>query len=319
MISKNEKSENYENDILIKLMSLIKNIGFEDALADKISRNNQSIQRSSVISTDRSNLVKKTKAKTHYENFDNFFIKWFLNVRDYSKKVDSDDENIVYFSNDKSIIRINTNFDCRCNGYKFDEYFEDPEVMSKGCFPTKSSGISYLDFNNLNDRHNYYYFRNPNYNGSEYFRQTFLYENKLATISLIVKKVAEHPGWCCTYPEFSISIVVKYYDLDNNISLKGFKTDVMLEFMSLTGSFLSLNETPNSADIISVVSSVCDEYEHFDSEFVSKRIEEYQEPIQKGFANAYRKVEKYLGVNLEKKEKLGTVKKLILSRNTENK
>lgn len=176
--------------------------GFEDALADKISRNNESIQRSSVISTDRGNLVKKKNGKTHYENFDNFFIKWFLNVRDYSKEVDSDDEKLVYFSNDKSIIRINTNFDCRCNGYKFDEYFENTEVMSKGCFPTKSSGISYLDFNNLNDRRNYYYFRNPNYNGSEYFRQTFLYENKLATISLIVKKVAEHPGWCCTYPEF---------------------------------------------------------------------------------------------------------------------
>ena len=193
---------------------------FEEALNDKLTGNQRKPQRSSVISTDRDNIVKKGKEKNQFEIFNNIINKQFLNIRNYSKKVNSDDEKLVYFSNDKSIIRINATFDCGCNGYKFDEYFENPEVMSKGCFTSKSSGISYLDFNNLNDKRNYYYFRNPNYNGSEYFRQTFLYGNKLAIISFIVKKVAEHPGWCCTYPEFSISLVVKYYNLDNNISLK---------------------------------------------------------------------------------------------------
>lgn len=103
------------------------------------------------------------------------------------------------------------------------------------------------------------------------------------------------------------------------MSLKVFKTDVMLEFMSSVGSFLSSEEIPNATDIISIVSSVCDEYEHFDSGFVCKRIEEYQDSIQKGFSKAYRKVEKYLGINLENKEKLGFVKKLIPLRNSDNK
>lgn len=205
--------------------------GFEDALSDKMSRNNRTQQRSSVISTDTSNMDKRKSFKIHRENSEQFVMKYFFNVRGYLEEVASDNENFVYFSNGKSTIRINTNYSCMCSGYSFDEYFENTDIMGKGSFPSNSSGIGpYVDRR---------YFKKDDYKGSEYFRQAFLYNDKLATISLILKKVDEVPGWCCVYPKFSMYIEVSYFDINNNESLKGLNTKAKLDIISVTNSFFS--------------------------------------------------------------------------------
>lgn len=239
-------------------------------------------------------------------------IKIFLSHKGYSKMTDNEENNWISFDNGKTSIEIFAGyrdyFPCK---YEFVEHYENEDIVSKGCFPIKSSGINHRQFDDYGDSRNYFYFLEPNYNGSEYFKQAFMYDNKLATISLIVKKIAEHPSWCCTYPEFSVSIVVGYYDLDNNVSLKAYRNDAMLtEDISSVGSILSSKAIPNSTDTISVIPSVYGGG-HWDASFFSSRIKEFQEPIQKGLSKAYKKVERYFGTKLEPKEKLGFVKKII--------
>lgn len=285
--------------------------GFDDALVDKISRNNRTLQRSSVISTDTSKMDKRKSFKIHCKNSKQFVMKIFFNVRCYSEEVESDNENFVYFSNGKSTIRINTNYCCMCNGYRFDEFFENTDIMSKGSFPTTSSGI-----HPFIDRR---YFKKDDYKGSEYFKQAFLCNDKLATISLILKKIDEVPGWCCTYPIFSMYIELSYFDINNNESLKGLNTKAKLEFISLTGSFLTSEAIPDYSETIPVVDRAIGLLNHSDSSFFSDNGKQYQCEIRKGLFKALRKVEKYLGTSLEKRAKLGFVKKLIPSRNTENK
>ena len=285
--------------------------GFEDALDDKLLKNQRKSQRSSVISTDTSKMDKRKSFKIHCENSKQFVMKFFFNVRCYSEEVESDNENFVYFSNGKSTIRINTNYHCMCNGYKFDEFFENTDIMSKGTFPSTSSGV-----HPFIDRR---YFIKDDYKGSEYFRQAFLNKDKLATISLILKKTAEHPGWCCSYPEFTMYIELSYFDINNNKSLKGLNTNAKLEFISLTDSFLTRDAIPDYSEIIPVVDKVVGLSGQSDSSYFSDYGQQYQSQIEKGLSKALRKVEHYLGTSLEKKEKLGFVKKLIPPRNQGNK
>lgn len=282
--------------------------GFEDALNDKISRNNRMQQRSSVISTDTTNMDKKKNFKIDCEKSNEFIIKCFQDVRGYSEEIDSDNKNFVYYSNGKSTLRINTNFDCICMGYRFDEYFENTDVISKGSFPSKSSGISYFYI----DRE---YYKRDDYKGSEYFRQAFLFNDKLATISLKLKKVDEIQGWGCYHPKFSIYIEVSYFDVNNNESLKGLNTEAKLDIISITNSFISRDAIPDYTEIIPVVDKVIGSSIDSDGPFFRDRAHLYQDEIQKSLSHGFKKIEHYLGTNLEKKEKLDFIKKLIPQKN----
>jgi len=293
--------------------------GFEYALDDKLTRSQRKTQRSSVISTDTSKMDKRERFKIDkielfkidWKEDNQFIIDFLFNVRGYSEEVESDNENFVYFSNGKSTIRINTNYRSMCPGYKFDEFFENEDIMSKGCFPSTNSGV--YTFEDIR------YFMRDDYKGSEYFRQAFLYNDKLATIALILKKTAEHPGWCCTFPEFTMYIELSYFDINENKSLKGFNTNATLEWISLTDSFLIRDAIPDYSEIIPVADKTCGRSGDSDSSYFSRYGKNHQCYIEKGLSKALKKVERYLGTSLEKKEKLGFVKRLIPTKNKGNK
>lgn len=281
--------------------------GFEDALNDETSRNNKTIQRSSVILTDTSNMTKKKTTKLRFEER---MIKYFFHVRGYSEKIDSDNKNFVYFTNGKSNIRININFNCIFCGYKFDEYFENTSVISKGSFPSDVTGF------NASEE----YYKKRDYKGSECFRQAFLCEDKLVTISLILKRTGAVPGWCCLSPKFSMYIEVSYFDINNNESLRGLNTEAILETISTTKSYLAKEAIPDYTETISVVDEVIGEkLPDCDDLFLRTKAHLYQSEIQDGLSKAFKKVEHYLGTKLEKKEKLRFTKRLIPQRNTKNK
>ena len=291
--------------------------GFEYALDDKLSRNQRKPQRSSVISTDTSNMKKREHFKIDkrelfkidWKEDKQFTIDTLFNVRGYSEEVESDNENFVYFSNGKSTIRINTNYGF--DGYEFDEFFENEDIMSKGCFPSTNSSI--YPFDDIR------YFMRDDYKGSEYFRQAFLYNDKLATISLILKKTAEHPGWCCTFPEFTMYIELSYFDINENKTLQGLNTNAILKWISLQDSFLTRDAIPDYSEIIPVVDKVCGRSGDSDSSYFSRYGKNHQCYIEKGLSKALKKIEHYLGTSLEKKEKLCFVKRLIPTKNKGNK
>ena len=272
--------------------------GFEYALDDKLSRNQTKPQRSSVISTDTSNMNKRENFKIDKREL--FKIDWkedkqftldtLFNVRGYSEEVESDNENFVYFSNGKSTIRINTNYGF--HGYEFDEFFENEDIMSEGCFPSTNSNI--YPFDDIR------YFMRDGYKGSEYFRQAFLYNDKLATISLILKKTAEHPGWCCTFPEFTMYIELSYFDINENKTLQGLNTSAILKWISLQDSFLTRDAIPDYSEIIPVVDKVCGRSGDSDSSYFSRYGKKHQCYIEKGLSKALKKIEHYLGTSLEK-------------------
>ena len=269
-----------------------------ERLVDYSKKNNVN----SVISTDKSFMSTRKKHCHSRIVLDDFIIQFFLKIRNYSEKVDGNNKNFMYYSNGKSILEINPMFNCICNGYRFDEYFENKDIKSKGSFPSNGSGMSpYIDRE---------YYKRSDYNGSEYFKQAFLYEDKLAVVSLKLKKVDEISGWCCYYPKFSMFMEISYFDINNNDSLKGLNNDAKLDIISCTNSFLAKTAVADKTEFINIKDNLVGEIIHSDSTFFCDLGEKDSHLMCESLSKSFDKVEKYLGVSLELQEKNSILKRL---------
>lgn len=265
---------------------------FKKALDDVAKRHNERINnQSTVIQTDKRTLKPKERQRENFPNI--LMINSLLNVRNYTEKINTSDVNTEYFSNGKSTINIE-------NGirtfYKFEEYLENEEVKSKGIFLSECHGPNSLMSPNYH-RHNY--------NGTEYFRQAIMYNNKVVTISFIVTKDHYTPGWACYYPIYKLSFEITYYDLEMNDFIKKTPFTYTIDDFVKPNSDVEKTIPSDYKEIIEVSNEAWgNTNEEWDSSFYEGRAKNYQKQIEQSLLEAYKKAESLLETKFEKKDSL---------------
>lgn len=269
-------------------------ITFKKALKDVTKRHNERINnRSTVIQTDRSSLKPKERQRENFPNI--LMINSLLNARNYTEKINTSDINSEYFSNGKSTINIE-------NGirtfYKFEEYLENEDIKSKGIFLSECVGPNSLMSPN---------YHRGNYNGTEYFRQAFMYNNKVVTISFIIKKDHYRAGWACYYPIYKLLFEITYYDLELNDFIKQTPYTYTIDDFVKTSSDIEKTVPSDYKEIIEISNNAWgNTNEEWDSSFYEGRAKNYQKQIEESLLEAYKKAESLLGIKFEKKDSLLT-------------
>lgn len=248
-------------------------------------------ERSSIIYTDRTTLTKKEKQRGQFPH--DLMIKSVLNARNYSEKLIISDPDTEYFSNGKSTINIENGIRCF---YKFEEFFENKDVQSKGFFLSEDLGVTSMSGD-------MYHIMDEDYKGSEYYRQVFLHNNQAVTISFIVKKTHYKRGWECFYPVYTLSLEITNYDLENNAFAKTYPNQI--DDIAKPDSYLAKTCPCDYKHTIEITNDAYGNVnEVWDSSFYKGSAIGYQQQIESSLKEAYKLVEKLLDIKLEKKETL---------------
>ena len=267
---------------------------FEKALQDITKRHNERITNpSSTIYTDKKTLQQKERLRGDFPNI--LMINSLLHARNYTEKINTSDVNTEYFTNGKSTINIE-------NGirtfYKFEEFLQNEEIQSKGIFLSECHGPNSLMSSN---------YHTTNYNGTEYFRQAFMNNNKVVTISFVITKDHYAPGWACYYPVYKLSFDITYYDLEMNDFLKNSIYKYTIDDFIKPSSDIELTVPSDYKEIIEISNDAWgNTNEEWDSSFYEGRAKNYQKQIEQSLLEAYKKAEDLLDIKFEKKNSLLT-------------
>lgn len=236
-------------------------------------------------------------------------MKCVLSIRNYNKRGITEHKEKLVLTNGKSTIEITPKTSGIYSRYNFVEYFENKNVESKGFYLPEYLGESLLDEENYHMR--------KNYNGTEYYRQAFSYNNRQAIISFIIKKECNLHGLWTQYSIFSISLIISYYDSFNNEFIRE-KIDVD----DLTDPYSKILNYiyPDKTETIQIIpDAYTDDHSTTDSRFYTKYAKEFKTEIRDALIYAYDQVEKYLGTKLETKDTLeivnNNIRKLVMRKN----